>query len=79
MAQKSVFVATGTGTPGIAQVNITGASGFSQWPQWTQLTKAQFAAGPTGSFQTVQALNTGPSGGQENKTVQIVGYAGPSA
>lgn len=74
--QKQVRVVSGTGSPGIQQVNITGASG--PWPQWQQLTAASFALGPTGSFQTVQAMNTGPSGGQENKTVQIVGYLGPS-
>jgi hypothetical protein len=78
MAQKSVRVISGTGSQVLRQVNVTGASGFGQWPQWTQLTALQAGAGPTGWYETVQAMNTGPSGGQENKTVQIVGYVGPA-
>jgi hypothetical protein len=76
VGQKSVRVVSGTGTTGIQQVNITGASGGLNWPQWVQLTAAQFAAGPTGSFPTVQAMNTGGTGGF--RRVQIVGYLGPS-
>ena len=77
MVQRSVRVLTGTGGAGIKQVNVTGASGA--WPQWVQLTAAQFSTtGPTGQFLTVQAMNTGPSGGQSIKTVQIVGYVGPA-
>ena len=70
MAQYPVHVVSGTGAAGIQQVNVTGASG--PYPQWTQVT------GPTGGEKTVQAINTGPSGGQEIKTVQIVGYKGPA-
>ena len=73
---KSVRVSSGTGTIGLRQINVTGASG--PWPQWVQLTAVQYAQGPTGNFETVQAMNTGPSGGVENKTVQIVGYVGPA-
>lgn len=78
MAQRLVRVIFGTGAPGIQQVTITGASGGLSRPQWAQLTAAQAIQGPTGTFLTVQAMNTGASGGQENKTVQIVGYAGPA-
>lgn len=77
VGQKQVRVLAGTGTLYLPQVSITGATG-PQWPQWQQLTAAQFAAGPTGQFETVQATNTGYSGGQENKTVSIPGYLGPS-
>lgn len=75
MAQKSVRVVSGTGTLYLPQVTITGSTG--PYPQWSQLTLAQFSAGPTGTFPTVQATNTGYSGGQENKTVFISGYLGP--
>jgi hypothetical protein len=78
MVQKSVRVIAGTGNFRLRQVSVTGASGFGNFPQWTQVTAAQAAAGPTGWYETVQAMNTGPSGGQENKTVQIVGYVGPA-
>ncbi len=77
MPQRSVRVIQGTGTAGLQQVNVTGASGA--WPQLAQLTAAQANTfGPTGGFKTVQAINTGPSGGQSIKTVQIVGYVGPA-
>ena len=77
MTQRSVRVTFGTGTAGLQQVNVTGASG--SFPQWSQLTAAQANTfGPTGGFKTVQAVNTGASGGQEVKTVQIVGYVGPA-
>lgn len=76
VGQKSVRVISGTGTANFRQVNITGASG--PWPQWVQVTAVQYARGPTGMFEVVQAMNTGPSGGLENKTVQIVGYGGPN-
>lgn len=76
MAQKLVRVISGTGAPGIRQITITGATG--PWPQWQQLTAAQAIQGPTGQFATVQATNTGASGGQQIKTVQIVGYVGPA-
>ena len=76
VGQRSVRIISGTGTPGIRQINITGASGGLNWPQWKQLTAAQFAAGPTGQFATYQAMNTGATG--PFKRVQIVGYLGPS-
>lgn len=49
----------------------------------TQLTAAQFAAGPTGQFKTVQTSNAIPVGGTGNvanglRTIIISGYAGPS-
>jgi len=76
MAQKSVRVLAGTGRAELQQVNITGASG--PWPEWVQMVAGQYATGPTGSIQEVQAFNTGPSGGQSIKTVRIVNYLGPS-
>lgn len=76
MAQKLVRVIGGTGSVGLQQVNITGASG--SWPQWVQHTAIESSTGPTGRYQTVQAINTGPSGGHSIKTVQIVGYVGPA-
>lgn len=76
VGQKSVRVLSGTATAGVVQRNITGASGGQNWPQRVQLTAAQFAAGPTGQFMTIQAMNTGATG--PFKTIQIVGYVGPS-
>ena len=78
VGQKRVRVLSGTGRAELQQINITGASGRGQWPQWVQVTAAQAAQGPTGSYEVVQAFNTGPSGGVQIKTVQIVGYLGPS-
>ena len=74
--QKQVRVTSGTGSFRFRQLNITGASG--PWPQYQQLTALNYAKGPTGAFETVQAVNTGPSGGASVKTVQIVGYVGPA-
>jgi hypothetical protein len=48
-----------------------------------QITAAQFAAGPTGQFESVQSSNAIPVGGTAAianglPTIIISGYAGPS-
>ena len=75
VGKKSVRVISGTGSAGIQQVNITGATGPNFRP-WTQLTVAQFSGGPTGQFKTVQAMNTGATG-SGIAIVSIPGYLGP--
>ena len=74
MTQLNVRVVSGTGAQGVPQVNITGAS----WAVSIVDTDYVGIVGPTGSAKIVQAINTGPSGGQEIKTVQIAGYVSPA-
>ena len=56
MAQKSVIVASGTGSAGIKQVNINliGPTGPAQWPNWTQATTQGYPA----NLPTVQNVGT---------------------